>query len=274
MPATLARPALIVLALLPGLAAADPCEDHIDDPIAVPWREAGVDASRGGCLRSDVTIDLGGRALLEEPEPGDTARASATFLARFREGALGWAIGVRMLDAQVVQGGGLEVSDVGYGPVLGELAWGGRREALGRPLAGAVFARVELPYTRSELVGSSGAIQLGAAATWAPARRVRLHGRVALLGGYTRAPEGSDTRGAILVSADLSWRAIKWLTPSAGVDVQTGWYGDALDHLAVRAGVHWRLTGVWRAAAAAGTPLVGTEATDLGVTLGVRRDLD
>ena len=27
----------------------DPCEDHVDDPIALPWRESGVDAARGGC---------------------------------------------------------------------------------------------------------------------------------------------------------------------------------------------------------------------------------
>jgi hypothetical protein len=95
-----------------------------------------------------------------------------------------------------------------------------------------------------------------------------------LLGWYASSSTGSTTRGAAALSADLSWRVIRWLSVTAGADVQLGWYGAGLDHVALRAGAHWRVKGPWRAEVAAGLPLLGAERQNFAVTLGVRRDLD
>jgi hypothetical protein len=137
-----------------------------------------------------------------------------------------------------------------------------------------VYARLEMPFTRSRLDGSTGALQLGAAATWHAAPRLRVHGHAALLGWYASSTSGRDGRAALMTSADAAYRAIRWLSLFAGADVQIGWYGWGLDHVAVRAGSHWRVKGLWRAELAAGVPLAGTERTDLAFSLGVRRDLD
>jgi hypothetical protein len=257
-----------------GGATAEPCEDHVDDPIALPWREAGVDAPRGGCLRSEVSVDLLGHALIDEPAFYGTLGGGASVMARFGGQYVEYGLGVRLLDATFVQNAVLKVTETGYGPITAQVALGDQGPVAGRPAAYVVYARVEVPFTRAELAMSSGGIQLGGALTWQIGAHHRLHGRVGLLGAYASSAAGSETRGAGVASVDLSSTLLSWLVATGGVDVQGGWFGAGLDHVAARAGAHWRITGVWRAAVAAGVPLVGAERTDVAFTLGVRRDLD
>lgn len=273
------RPALIaaILAALARAAAAEPgvCDDPVDEPVAVAWREAGADVARGACLQPDVGVRLGGRALIDTPAFYGTLGGDATFDVRFVEGRhVEWGLGLRMVDVGFVQNAVWKITGAGYGPVSAHAAYGDRARLGGRPLARALAVRLALPYTESRLDGSSGSLQLAALATWQVRPRLRLHARAMALGWYSAATTGSTSRAALALSADASWRAIHWLTPTAGVDAQVGWYGAGLDHVALRLGAHWRVKGPWRAQAAAGRPLVGAERQDVAITLGVRRDLD
>lgn len=277
---------LILLAIVataaPALAqpageplAGEPCQEHVDDPVALPWREGGVDALRGGCLHADLAVRLGGRATIDTPELYGTLASDLVVAARFVEGGrVEWGVGLRVVDFTFVQNAVIAVDELGYGPVSAHVALGGRAALAGRPLRTAAFARLELPFTRSRLDGSSGAAQLGAAATWLVGPRLRLHGRAAALGWYASSTSGRDGRLAAALSVDAGWRPVHWLGLFAGSDVQVGWYGLGLDHVAVRLGGHWRVKGLWRVEAAVGRPLVGSERTDVAVGLGVRRDLD
>lgn len=272
----------LALALAAGTAAADEtgeppdvCDDPIDEPIAVVWREAAADALRGACLQTDVAIRLGGRALIDEPDFYGTLGSDAAFAVRFVDGKhLEWGLGFRIVDLAFVQNAVWKITDARYGPVSAHVAYGGRSRLGGRALARTLALRVNVPLTESRIEGSSGAAQLAALATWHARSRLRVHGRAMLLGWYGSSIGGTSWRGAAALSADVSWRANRWLTPTAGVDLQLGWYGAGLDHVAVRAGAHWRVKGRWRAEAAAGLPFAGAERQDLALTLGVRRDLD
>lgn len=275
------RTAAIVVAIvaLAGarLAAAEPgvCDDPIDQPIAVAWRAAGADATRGACLHPDVALELGGRAVIDTPAYYGTLGGAASIVARFVENDhFEWGLGLRLVDVAYVQNAVWKLTDAGYGPVLAHAALGDRVTLGGRALQRAVAVRLVLPFTESRLEGSTGAAQLAGVATWHLRPRLRVHGRAMVLGWYGAAVTGTSVRGAVALSTDVSWRAVRWLTPTAGVDVQLGWYGAGLDHVAVRAGAHWRVKGRWRAEAAAGVPVLGAERQDVAVTVGVRRDLE
>jgi hypothetical protein len=269
------RACVLTLVLATGAAAADPCEEHIDDPVAVPWRESGVDAARGGCLHADLSAVTRGHAVIDTPNFYGTLGGELTIAIRLLESSgFEWGVALRAVDGVFVQNAVLTVDEVGYGPVSGHIALGDRSELAGKPLARALYARLELPFTRSRLDGSTGALQVGAAATWLAAPRLRVHGHAALLGWYASSTGGRDGRAAFMTSVDAAYRAVRSLSIAAGADVQVGWYGWGLDHVAVHAGAHWRVKGLWRAELAAGAPLAGTERTDLAFTVAVRRDLD
>ncbi len=253
----------------------DPCEDHVDDPIALPWRESGVDAARGGCLHADVGAALRGRALIATDDFYGTIGGELTLAVRLLESdRLEWGFALRVLDGLFVQNAVLSTEELAYGPVTGHIAFGQRGARAGKALARALYARLELPFTRSRLDGSSGALQLGVAETWHVHRFVRVHLHGALLGWYASAATGRDGRAALMTSADGALTVTSWLSLFAGLDAQLGWYGWGLDHVAARTGAHWRVKGLWRLQLAAGLPLAGEERQDLVFTLAVRRDLD
>ncbi len=277
---SLALALALALALPPAVAAADEtaaqaCEDHIDDPLPMGWRESGIDAPRSGCLHADVGADLSGRALIDTPDFYGTLGGDLTLRVRITDSDhFEWGFALRALDAVFVQNAVLTVDELGYGPISAHAALGGRHTLGGKPLARAFYARLEAPFTRSRLDGSSGALQLGAAGTWLVAEFVRLHGHASALGWYASSNGGRDGRAAVGSSIDVSVRLYGWLSVSGGADVQLGWYGVGLDHVAVRAGAHWRVKGLWRTQLVAGLPLAGAERTDVAFSLGVRRDLD
>ena len=271
--AALAAVAAIVAGVDP--AGADPCDEPIDEPIAVGWRDAAFDAGRSACLHTDVAFTARGRALVDTDGFYGTLGGDAAIAARFVEGTRWeWGLAARAVDVAFIQNAVWTLVEPSYGPLTLHGAHGRALTLAGRPARWAAVATVELPYTRSAVTGSAGAIQLAGVMTWAVRPRLRLHGRVAALGWYARAETGTTGRAAAAVAVDASWRGPAWMTFHLGLDLQAGWYRDGLDHLAVRAGAHWRVRGPWRAGLAAGTPLVGVERQDLAATLGVRRDLD
>jgi hypothetical protein len=273
-------PLLRLLAVLTVLscatvAAADPCEDHVDDPVPLPWRESGVDAARGGCLHAEVGATLRGRTLVDTGDFYGNLAGELTLAIRLLESdRLEWGFSLRVLDGVFVQNAVLTADELAYGPITGHLALGSRGSRAGKALARALYARLEMPFTRSRLDGSSGALQLGVAETWHLATHFRVHLHGALLGWYASSATGRDGRAAVMASADGALTLTGWLAVFGGLDTQVGWYGWALDHVALRAGVHGRVKGLWRTEVAAGLPLVGEERQDLVFTLGVRRDLD
>ncbi|MBK9037487.1 MAG: hypothetical protein IPL61_40625 [Myxococcales bacterium] len=276
----IARAALITvalaLALAPAAAGADDiCADPIDEPVAVPWRDAGFDGGRGGCLQPDASVDVRGRALIDTPAFYGTLGGDLTVAVRLVEQRrFEWGLAVRAAEVAFIQNAVWKIVEPTYGPLLVHGAFGAEAALAGRPLRVAVVAQAELPYTRSTIASSTGAVQLAAVVTWQARARLRIHARAAALGWYGRAVTGTSTRAAGLASLDASWRARRWLSADLGVDVQGGWYGLGLDHVAARVGAHWRVIGPWRVAIAVGVPLVGAERQDVAASLGVRRDLD
>ncbi len=188
-----------------SVASADPCEDHIDDPVAVPWRESGVDAPRGGCLHADVGASVRGHALIDTPDFYGTIAGELVLAIRLLESdRLEWGFSLRALDGIFVQNAVLAVDEVGYGPIFGHIALGSRGERAGKALARARYARAELPFTRSRLDGSSGALQLGVAETWHVRSSLRVHLHGAVLGWYASSNTGRDGRAAVMTSADVA----------------------------------------------------------------------
>jgi hypothetical protein len=251
------------------------CAEHVYDPPAVAWRESGIDAPRAACRHADLALTLGGRLVYDPDDFYGTGGAGVTFGARFVDGEhLEWGFALRVLDATTVQNAVLTVDELGYGPLQAHLGYGTLGRAFGVPRRSFHYVRAELPFTRSRLDGSSGALQLGHASTWLLTPRLQFHGHAALLGWYASSTSGRDGRASLTASADVGWLAAGWLTVFAGGDAQLGWYGWTSPVLAARAGAHWRIKGLWRADLAAGRPLLGDERADLHLTLGVRRDLD
>jgi hypothetical protein len=266
--------ATLVAAAASSARADDACTDALDEPAAVPWRDAGWDAGRGACLRADVSATVRGRALVDTPAFYGTLGGDLALALRQTVGArAAWGVTVRALDVAFVQNAVWKLVEPDYGPVLvhGALATDARLG--GRPAKLALFAEAELPFSRGALTPSSGAAQLAALATWRVRPRLQLHGRVAALGWYGHDVTGTTTRAAALASVDSTWRAACGVAIAGGVDAQAGWYQGGLDHLAVRVGAQLRVASRWRLGLAVGAPLVGRERQDLALALGVKRDL-
>ncbi len=267
--------ALAVIAWAAPAAADGVCGDAIDQPAAVPWRDAGFDGGRGACPVADVGARVGGHALIDTPGFYGTLGGELALALRQRAGAhLAWGLTARAVDVTFVQNAVWKIVEPSYGPLLADGLYGVDATLAGRPLRLAGWAQLALPFTRGDVDGSTGAAQVAGLASWQARARWRVHARLGGLGWYGRAVTGTSTRAAALASIDLAWRARRRLAVDVGVDAQLGWYRGGLDHVAVRAGVAWRLARCWRLHGAVGAPLVGVERQDLAVTLGVARDLE
>lgn len=270
---------LALLAAMTGVARAeppaDPCDEPIDAPVAVAWRDAALDAGRAACLHPDVGLVVRGRALIDTPAFYGTLGGDVALAVRFVEGTRWeWGVTARAVDVAFIQNAVWQIVEPTYGPLTVHGARGGHLTLAGRPARWAAQASAQLPYTTSIVDSSRGGVQLAGLLTWAPSPRLRVHGRLAALGWYGRAVTGTSTRGAALLAVDGSVRARRWLSLQVGLDLQAGWYRDGVDHLAARLGAHWRVKGPWRVAVGVGAPVAGRERQDLAAALGVWRDLD
>ena len=271
-----------ILVLAPAAAVAEPaveddglCEEHVTDPVALAWRESGIDAPRSACLHADLGVTLGGRMVLDTDNFYGSLVGTTVASARFLESdQLEWGFALRLLDLTFVQNAVLKVDEVGYGPISAHVAYGSRGRIFKVPRRSAYYARVELPFTRSRLDGSTGALQLGVADTWRLTARIRFYSHAAALAWYASSTSGRDFRTAIMGAADVGYAPVHWLGLTAGLDVQLGYFGYDAPVMAVHGSAHWRVKGLWRVELAAGTPLLGDERADLHVNLGLRRDLD
>lgn len=267
--------AALALGAAAPVAADGVCGDAIDQPIAVPWRDAGFDAAPGACPVADVALAVRGRALIDTPAFYGTLGGDATLAVRQRAGAhVAWGLAARAIDVTFIQNAVWTIVAPTVGPLVAHGSYGVDLRLADRPLRLAALGQLALPFTRTDVDGSTGAAQLAGLASWRAGARWRAHARVAALGWYGRAVTGTSTRAAALAAIDLGWRARRRLSLDVGVDAQLGWYRGGLDHLAVRVGAAWRLARCWRLGVAAGAPLAGVERQDAAVTLGVARDLE
>lgn len=264
------RALVIVAALAAPALAEDVCDDAIVDPVPVPVRAGGFDAPRSACLRSELAIRAGGHALIDTPGFYGTLGGELALDLRFIESfGFEWGANVRLVDATFAQTAVIAETDLRYGPVSAHVAY--RHVRSPRLHVAGLFA-TELPFTRSELKTSSAGAQLAGLATWRAADRVAIHGRLAGLGWYGRSVGGTSVRGAVVISADAAIRTVRWLDAFAGLETSVGWYRGGVDHVAARAGVHWRVKSAWRVDLGALVPLAGEDRLDLAFTLGVHRD--
>ena len=265
------RAALAILLLLAAPARADDlCADSTGDPVPLGLRAGGFDAPRSACLRGDFDARVTAHALVDTPDFYGTLGGDLAIGVRLVEGAhFEWGAGFQLLDVTFAQTAVVTQTETSYGPLT-------LHAATGAPVSDRVRAtalvRAELPFTRAVSDTSAAGAQLAGLVAYRAHPFVTVHGRAALLGWYAASPGGTTTRGAALVSADAGVRALAWLEAFAGLELQGGWHRDGVDHLAARAGVHWRIRGPWRVDVGALAPLAGAERTDLVFTLGVRRD--
>ncbi|MCB9561150.1 MAG: hypothetical protein H6708_12150 [Kofleriaceae bacterium] len=261
------------MAALAAPARADVCDDAVIDPAPVALRAGGFDGGRSACLRSDLDLRLDAHALIDTPGFYGTLGGGLRLGVRFVERVgFEWGATLQVADVTFAQTAVLAVTEAGYGPVGLHAAVSRATSLAGRDLRLGGVVGFELPFTRSALDASSAGGQLAGLATWEASDRVVIHGRLGVLGWYGASAGGTSTRGAIAASADAAVRTWSWLRAFGGLEVQGGWYGGGLDHVALRLGAHWRLRGPWQLDAAAAAPLVGAERTDVAFTFGLRHE--
>jgi hypothetical protein len=262
------RSLAIVCGLATPVAADEPCQDAVVDPIATPLRE--TDGQRSACLRDELSVGMSGHALVDTPNfhgvlGGDLALAGRLVAGdRLELGAR-----LRVVDYTFAQTAVNKVTATRFGP----LALGA---AFGLPFEGAQLALVavaELPYTRDEMETVHASGQLGVAFTGALSRRVVIHARFGAVGAVASSSGGETHRFALRAGTDLAWRLRQRLSVSLGADAEAGWR-DGFSTLLVRAGLHWRFGGgSYRMTFGAGAPLGGDEPTTAILTVGLARDL-
>lgn len=248
----------------------DPCGPEVIDPINTPVRDLDLDAQRSACLRQDLSLRVLGHALIDTPgfygTLGGNLALAGRWLATER---LELGVQLRAVDYAFVQNAVNTVTHAGLGPLVVGVAAG-----TGTVTRFAVVAQLELPYTRDEMdtLRVSGAV--GGVVTGRLADRVTLNGRLGAFAMHAESTSGAQSWLALRAGADVAWQLRTRVALMAGVDLSAGWHG-GLDHVLLRAGVHWRMTRAsdWRLRAGVGAPLGGSERTNAVLDLAVVRGL-
>lgn len=251
----------IVLSLVPALAFADddPCTDATVDPIVTPVRDVGLDAQRSACLRSELAAGVLAHALIDTPGFHGDLGGELALDARFALGdAFELSAQLRAVDFAFVQNAVNKTTHTGFGPLVVGAATGGR---IGAGARAALVAQLELPYTRDEMDTLHVGGRLAGVVTGRLAPALVLHGRLGALAMHASSLAGSTRRGALVAGSDVVWQARAALAVQAGAELSAGWR-PGLDHVLLRAGIHWRLTGDWRLRAGVGAPVGGSERTN------------
>jgi hypothetical protein len=249
------------------------CSAPLLDPAGLGLRESGIDAARAACTASSVSAGARGLALIDVPEFYGTL-SSSLFAAIRVAGARDFEleIGIRALDLRFAQNAVLTRTELSTGPfwvagVLPLLATLGGRELV---VAGSL--RWDVASSESGSAVRTTALAPALLATFAPADRVRLHARAALLLWGASTPIGFERRTAVAASSDAALSVGRRFAVAAGVDAQAGWHRAGLDHLLARGAARVAL-GQSRLELAAAAPVAGAERTDLVLWIACSRDL-
>lgn len=250
--------------------AGEPCDDGVLDPVATPVRDVAIDAQRSACLRDELSTHLLGHALIDTPGFHGVLGGDLRISGRMRIGArLELDATLRLVDATFVQNAVNKATDLTLGPATIGAAWA---DTLGAGAVVAVVGSLELPYTRDEQATAHASGELTAVVTARLAARTALHARLGALGAVAVSSGGDTERLAFRAGVDLARRLRRAVSFQVGAELQAGWYA-AIDHVNLRAGVHWRFRGPWRGMVGAGFPVGGEERTNAVLDLGIIRDL-
>ncbi|MBP9086114.1 MAG: hypothetical protein KBG15_08345, partial [Kofleriaceae bacterium] len=253
--------------------AEDLCTDAVHDPVAIGLRDSGFDAGAGACVREQVFARTLAHGIIDTPgfygQLGGELNVGASFIVT-RGLQLGF--GFRGIDFQFAQNAVSKASDLGYGPLALHVKASGNLELSDRPVYGAIFAHIAMPYTSAELQTVAVGGQLTGLLSFGLARSWLVHSRFGLVMGATSSGGGSTVRAAGRGGADLNWRLRTWIDVAVGLDFQGGWFR-SFDHAMAKVAAHWRVHGRWRVETGLGVPLVGADRTNGVFTFGVSRDL-
>jgi len=266
--------AIALLTLLaPSLALADdtPCADSLIDPIVTPLRDTTLDAQRSACMRDEHHGGLRASALIDTPGfrgvLGGELNLGTRFIVRK---AHELSVGLTLFDYTFAQNAVNKVSHTGFGPLTIGAAAGG---SIGTGAQAALSLRLELPFTHERTETFQTSAQLLGIVTGSLTQRLVLHARLGTIVRVTSSDGGETARLGLVAGADLVWHLRTRLALMVGTEVQGGWDA-AVDHVLLRAGIHWRVRGgAWRLRTGAGIPVAGDDRTNaiLDVTLLVDR---
>jgi hypothetical protein len=258
--------ALVLTALLPGLADASPCDDAIVEPIATPIRE--TDIQRSACLHDELSSALVTHALIDTPNfHGVIGSELALAGRRVVHPRVELFARLRVVDYTFVQTAVNKVTAARFGPLAAGAAFSLAPEL-------ALVALAELPYTRDEMDTLHASGHLGLAFTAPLASRHAIHARFATIAAVASSDGGTTSRLALRAGADLSWHPRRRHAFHYGLETEGGWR-DGFSTLLMRAGWQWRPGGsLYRTTLGVGAPLLGDEPTTAIVSIGVARDLD
>ena len=257
----------------PVAATEDFCADAVHDPVALGLRDGGFDAGVGACLRDQVFARTLAHAIIDTPgfygQLGGELNVGASFIVT-RGLQLGF--GFRGVDFQFAQNAVSKASDLGYGPLALHLKASSNLELGNRPVYGAIYVQLAMPYTSAELQTVAVGGQLTGLLSFPVARSWLVHSRFGLVMGATSSGGGTTLRAAGRGGADLNWNIRSWIDVAAGLDFQGGWFR-SFDHAMAKIAAHWRVRGRWRVETGVAIPFVGQDRTNGIFTLGISRDL-
>jgi hypothetical protein len=263
-----------MVGLLVSPVRADPCEDPTTDPVALPLRDTGFDRGRAACLRSDLSSAVSGVATIDTPRFYGTIAGALRVAGRFTRGdRVEWGFGARAVDYTFAQDAVIQATGFRFGPIDAHVAYGGSLHVTSPRDRWAVVGTIVVPFTSSTLMDTVDlAAQLAAVGTVQASPRWTAHVRVAGLAMGSSSAAGDHASAALVVGADAIARITARFRVGLGADLQAGWRG-AFDHLLVRAATQRRIGDAYRIELGVGLPVGGQERIDLGVAVGVVRDL-
>ena len=212
--------------------------------------------------------------LIAAPQTWETQTA-AGFVAVRNEAISGVELsaGVRVIDYRFTYDSILRDDEANVGPVYVSALRSTRSSWFGRPVAVGHALRFELPLTSSETDATVVAAAPSFHVRMPLGPSIAVHGRAIALLWAALPDAGPDTRAALGLGSQAVAAVTDWLAVSAGLDLQGGWYGRGLDHLAGRAGLRVQAGRGHVVEAATLAPLVGEEVHDLAFVLGVSLSL-
>lgn len=261
--------ALVLLLASVSTASAQPhelCAGGDYEPASVAIRDTGIDASRSACTRSAIRFRTRGLAEIDTDDFFGTLSSSLFAEGRWLiRAGVELEVGARLVDYRFAQNAVLTDDEISAGPIIAGVSQARPLRRFGKAAMWAPRLRFEVPLTNTGLDTSPFSASPSATITLVWSEATRTHSRAALLLWLARGATGLDSRAAAAVSTDVAWRR-RWLTLTAGAEIQAGWHSD-FDHLLMRGAV--RVGGDIGVDLAAGAPLFGQERTNAVVTLGV-----
>lgn len=249
----------------------DACEHEIADPVPTPLHDAGIDDQRAACLRTELASNITTHALIDTPNfhgflGGELViEGRKVFARRYELGAR-----ARIFDVGFVQTAVNKVTERRYGPFLVSAAYG---DKLAQSARYAIVFAFEVPYTRDEMETVRTGGELTAMMTGALTDRWTIHGRLGALAARAGSEGGATQRLGIRSGLDFAWRTHRnRVGLISGAELQAG-YTRGIDTFLVREQLQVHVGQDYRAVAALGIRLFGTDPTNAVFVLGIAKEL-